>query len=306
MEEEEAGNFHLELCVQLPDELLVNVEEKKQAILEAAEVILSSQHIAAGDYANSLSKSSPDEEVTKFNSEGIIFAPEWQLSPQQLTTVQQTISAAFEHTCARLKELGLQEQLGTLGLPSCPYPGYDEYMARSTGRIDMVVPQLSSLDFLNSDAVPWYSLVQSILGPDTRCVFKGCVIGTPGCETQDWHKDGKHLWPIAVTNDAPLPPHCLNVFVPLVDITEENGPTEFQPTSHKHEDFQFSFKTIKPCLKAGQCLLFDYRLWHRGLANTTNANRPLLYLTYARSWYRDPSNFPGRSCFTEHTPQPKQ
>ena len=34
----------------------------------------------------------------------------------------------------------------------------------------------------------------------------------------------------------------------------------------------------------GDAILFDYRILHRGLANTSASPRPLAYFTYARSW----------------------
>ena len=46
--------------------------------------------------------------------------------------------------------------------------------------------------------------------------------------------------------------------------------------------------------KAGDALLFDYRLFHHGGANRSAAVRPILYLVYARSWFEDTHNFPGR------------
>lgn len=50
------------------------------------------------------------------------------------------------------------------------------------------------------------------------------VIAEPGAAEQKWHADGGHLciW-------KHLPCHCLNIFLPLVDITEELGPTELRP-----------------------------------------------------------------------------
>jgi ectoine hydroxylase-related dioxygenase (phytanoyl-CoA dioxygenase family) len=55
---------------------------------------------------------------------------------------------------------------------------------------------------------------------------RSLVISSSGCVDQAWHTDGPHM---SATTD--LPCHCLNVFVPLVDITSLNGPTEFRPGS---------------------------------------------------------------------------
>ena len=37
-------------------------------------------------------------------------------------------------------------------------------------------------------------------------------------------------------------------------------------------------------MAAGSATLFDYRLLHRGKANHTRQQRPLLYLTYGKPW----------------------
>jgi hypothetical protein len=50
------------------------------------------------------------------------------------------------------------------------------------------------------------------------------VIAEPGAAEQKWHADGGHL-----SMTTHLPCHCLNIFLPLVAITEELGPTELRP-----------------------------------------------------------------------------
>lgn len=50
------------------------------------------------------------------------------------------------------------------------------------------------------------------------------VIATPGAKEQKWHVDGGHL-----DLERHLPCHCLSVFIPLVDMSVELGPTEFLP-----------------------------------------------------------------------------
>ena len=40
---------------------------------------------------------------------------------------------------------------------------------------------------------------------------------------------------------------------------------------------------MTPLVKAGQCLLFDYRIRHRGLENRDTKARPVLYFTYSAS-----------------------
>lgn len=51
-------------------------------------------------------------------------------------------------------------------------------------------------------------------------------------------------------------------------------------------------------------VIFDYRLYHRGLANASRdgVSRPVLYLTFARSWFTDHENFPSTSLFDTDQP----
>ena len=51
----------------------------------------------------------------------------------------------------------------------------------------------------------------------------GCVVAMPGCPRQPVHPDGKHLF----DEGDHLPPHCITVFVPLIDMSEQLGPTGF-------------------------------------------------------------------------------
>lgn len=86
-----------------------------------------------------------------------------------------------------------------------------------------------------------------------------------------------------------MAPHCLNVFVPLVALTRDNGPTEFVPRSHS--SWEAAQPSVVPTLAAGGYLVFDYRLRHRGLGNRSGEARPLLYLTYAKPFFADVTNF---------------
>ena len=85
------------------------------------------------------------------------------------------------------------------------------------------------------------------------------------------------------------PVHAINVFVPLVDLTTDKGPTEFVPGSHR--DFDIGNPSTVVTAKAGQAILFDYRVKHRGLGNRSTDDRPLLYITYARPFWMDVYNF---------------
>merc|ERR1711862_649942 len=167
---------------------------------------------------------------------------------------------------------------------------------RGRGRYDMEIPafdnnpQLSNLFSKNNNNPPWMPIVRTIMGEEALLIHKGCFLSLPGSDTQVYHQDGIHL---SKTNQRPC--HAINVFIPLVDLTTKNGPTEFCKGTHILGNEHFQKQNIEiPLVKAGTPIIFDYRLGHRGLGNTTTDDvRPILYLTYAASNhnFRDSVNF---------------
>jgi hypothetical protein len=92
--------------------------------------------------------------------------------------------------------------------------------------------------------------------------------------------------------------YAVNVFVSLIDMSRELGPTEFVKGSHApgKENFDKN-RTDAPILKAGQPLIFNYRLGHRGLPNHhTSVTRFMYYCTYSickngKPLFEDKNNF---------------
>lgn len=187
--------------------------------------------------------------------------------------------------------------------------GYDEMVQRSPHRYEMPLPGggggvcgpgTAARAALDARLLP---LVREVLGPGARLAeaSPSVVLSRPGATDQAWHADGPHR-----SAAEHLPAHCLNVFVPLVDLTPANGPTQFRPGSHVHTRDLARLtllarikKTLRPAAApaptAGGAVVFDYRVLHRGLANTSPADRPVLVLTYCAPWYRDVLNYPRRS-----------
>mmetsp|Transcript_20032 Transcript_20032/g.30698 ORF Transcript_20032/g.30698 Transcript_20032/m.30698 type:complete len:303 (-) Transcript_20032:1469-2377(-) len=129
------------------------------------------------------------------------------------------------------------------------------------------------------------------------------VMASAGAAEQQWHQDGPHL---DIARHQPC--HCLNVFIPLMDVTLCHGPTELRPGTHYYTRNLASMmlaarakKTLRdpvlPLLHAGDALIFDYRVLHRGRANLSDEDRPILVMTFAKSWFSDVLNFPKRSMF---------
>ena len=75
----------------------------------------------------------------------------------------------------------------------------------------------------------------------------------------------------------------------------------FWPGSHVLADARKAFAGEMPSVAlAGarsDAIVFDYRVVHRGMANEASAARPVLYLTFCRSWFRDQQNFPDERLF---------
>jgi len=189
--------------------------------------------------------------------------------------------------------------------------GFAEGVQRAKGRYDILYGFNGNNEFMEVD-----TRLSPVLSQILRCkrmlLFNGLLHSNPGSNEQLWHADGEHLFP--GSGHSYLPVHSLNVFVPLVDITEDNGGTEFFLGSHRltgacenivwqdanhRENIGCTGKPVAFTCRAGSAILFDYRILHRGLANTSPEPRPVLYFTYARAWFRDMHNFPSRPLLDE-------
>ena len=129
-------------------------------------------------------------------------------------------------------------------------------------------------------------LTRALLGPKTYLEKCGLIQAHPGATAQRWHMDTPHLFACR----EHLPPHSLSVFIPLCDLDASNGPTEFQLMSHIKANLVRSSRCAATCCPAGSLVVYDPRVMHRGGANQSGADRPLVYLTLSRIWYRDTLN----------------
>lgn len=143
--------------------------------------------------------------------------------------------------------------------------GFKEIVQRHPLRYEMPYKMTDSVfDFVLEDS-RLKSVISTILECDDFIIAnRSLVVSLPGCENQSWHTDGPHL---SATKD--LPCHCLNLFVPLVDIDHSNGPTEFRPGSQYYtRNLAKSMlmakikKTLRPidspCLETGSVLLVSW------------------------------------------------
>jgi ectoine hydroxylase-related dioxygenase (phytanoyl-CoA dioxygenase family) len=169
---------------------------------------------------------------------------------------------------------------------------FREIVKRDGGRIDMrykldQAPYTDSQLAYNQFVFP---LMKHLLGGEDVCLlYMGVMFAKQSTETnQKWHGDGGHIFS---GDDAPhLPCHCINVFIPLVDLVPANGPTEFAIGTHVQGDFEKDQNKFPLCASAGSAVIFDYRLKHRGARNTTPVDRPILYMAFSRPWFKDVGN----------------
>ncbi|KAL3786346.1 hypothetical protein HJC23_000588 [Cyclotella cryptica] len=159
--------------------------------------------------------------------------------------------------------------------------GYKEIRQRTPGRYDIQIPtfDMDKFSFLHDSDASWMPLVCKFLAnPHVALIHKGIILSMGKSAKQGYHADGIHFHPL-----EHKPCYAVNVFFYLVDIDEKIGGTEFYEGSHKvcQEDLDQTTGAIRPLVKAGQPIIFDYRLGHLGLENKTKNTRPLLYLTYS-------------------------
>ena len=209
----------------------------------------------------------------------------WRLNDDQIQLCFNAGMEHFDQIMRTVKARDLHREL---------QDGFDLLRERGRGRYDMEIPAFddSLFSFLTDiKKAPWMPLVREILGKDVVLIHKGMFLSLPGAERQVYHQDGLHL-----TTQYQKPCHAINVFIPLLDMTMEHGPTEFCLGSHILGNDELKSEFLEtPLVSAGTPIIFDYRLGHRGNGNSSSSCRPIVYCTYAKSAdgkeFRDSVNF---------------
>ncbi|GMI03875.1 hypothetical protein TrVE_jg2538 [Triparma verrucosa] len=208
---------------------------------------------------------------------------QYGLNEEQIRVCYDAAIDHYEQVMHTVKSRGLAHEL---------QEGFDVLRERGFGRYDMTVPEYSKFEFLTSPNAAWMPIVHRCLGEKVERVHMGCFLSLPGSHHQIYHQDGVHL-----SETTQRPCHAVNVFIPLVDLCMANGPTEFVLGSHILENDDYDRSKIEtPTAPAGSPVIFDYRTGHRGMGNSTEEARPILYLTYsADGKFSDKVNFDQRS-----------
>lgn len=138
-------------------------------------------------------------------------------------------------------------------------------------------------------------IVQELMGDRVVADQWGCDVPLRGSEYQDLHVDYRNpLFPEAP--DFVLPMYFLVVSFGLVRITQEHGPIEIAPGTHRMmrldalravETGEIAMQTVP--LEIGDVLIRHPWALHRGTPNRTDLPRALVTIRYVRSWYTDAS-----------------
>lgn len=138
-----------------------------------------------------------------------------------------------------------------------------------------------------------YPLLTRLLGADLVLNSYSAVTSFPGAEHQHVHRDHELLFPEDEEASFSSPAYAVTVAIPLVDLDETTGGTSVWPRSHAGSMSVLSrIKRPVPVRpQMGSVYVMDYRLLHGGEPNLGQVPRPILYLVYARPWFKDACNF---------------
>ena len=219
----------------------------------------------------------------KFDAAGLLLleSSKWILSREALKTLKEAISQRYASKLAEAQEEGLVTKKRKDLLKDAETETLAGFNQRPGGRVDMV---LDDLDTVKGFDWPWAPAVKAILGPSSSLNYVGCVVARPGDATQNWHIDGVHS-----VEEYHARADRVIVFCPLTDLTEKTGCTEFIPTSHFKSRGKYKFEQVasmpraRHYIHAGTPVVMDYRLWHRGLPNTGETDRYLLYTVFQKA-----------------------
>ena len=194
---------------------------------------------------------------------------------------------------------------------------YHEDRANTSGEVlPMTLRNCIELDQMFRDMLvrePIFSLVEIILGKDSKYIGQNVIRNSPGVAIDFWHSDGDAFFPLPDSikrHDARVRMRVLwfTVQMALTDIeTIEHGPTQYVPGSHysgqtvdrarppddpKHDSDALRFDwdenpefegrgPVSVFCKAGDIYMQDPMTWHRGAPNTSDRRRYLLQSIYA-------------------------
>eukprot|EP00947_MAST-08B_sp_MAST-8B-sp1_P002748 g2748.t1 len=225
--------------------------------------------------------------------------------------------AVREHKKGRLALEGeMRDDDGNIVNPGGMAKYKTKIESRSKGRYEVKVPpELPWTDPRLIESPVVLPVVQTLLATSRLEIDTfSFVTSRPNTPHQHWHADTAPLFSkVEIGGTRNLPAHAVVMFMPLVNVTEELGPTKFLVGSHLkcdpstydkeciwygepqcitfNEHCPHANRVVEAPADRGSAVLFDLRILHAGGANKGSVNRPMMYLGWVWDWYVDPVNF---------------
>lgn len=172
-----------------------------------------------------------------------------------------------------------------------PLRDYSDIAERHLGRLDYRCG--FSADIFKQVETPIVEIVRSLSPTVDFRRYWGAIPSLGGSGPTSMHRD---VYPMLNSSegvnldrvDLGLPPYYFTALIPLVEITSENGPTQFIRGSHRVGVVDESHAEIyAPLLVPGDVVIFEGRTLHRGSANRSESERLIAYITFVAIWYHD-------------------
>ncbi|MEW9701742.1 phytanoyl-CoA dioxygenase family protein [Paenibacillus sp. SI8] len=139
--------------------------------------------------------------------------------------------------------------------------------------------------------------IEEILGPECQLSSMNGMRTTKNNGVSKWHVDEALFFPlpdgIEIDPQIRLPVYLVNALYYLDGITEELGPTQVVPGSHRAGvNLKFTedippYKGQEPVsilARAGDCLIFNSQVWHRGAPNLSDTPRYVQQVIYRKKF----------------------
>eukprot|EP00802_Teleaulax_amphioxeia_P014307 Tamp_14370.p1 GENE.Tamp_14370~~Tamp_14370.p1 ORF type:complete len:318 (+),score=38.11 Tamp_14370:85-954(+) len=219
----------------------------------------------------------------------VLRANEGVLDTQLVDSAREEARVDLECMLSRLRKLGFDTDKDSFSFDECVHRSTKRYHLKLERRR---LPPSSPWHDVSSAAAAWATPVIEACGlkGELEVAVEGVLTSLPGAPHQRFHQDG----PLGGS---------YNCFVPLVDASAQKSGTEFWVGSHAHPSVpQLALsgkigvseaetlkeiigdpdtKIVQPPLGAGDVLIYQYPVIHRGPANPAGEARPIYNCAWA-------------------------
>lgn len=210
----------------------------------------------AGTYTN---------EIEQLHRDGYVLFQN-VLSSEEIDEIKEGVRYAFEGKGAAVMLQGPMFEKGEVFEKLVDYPGIIDFM-------------------------------EEVLGADCQLSSMNGMRTMKDNGVSKWHVDEALFFPlpdnIELDSRIQLPVYLMNALYYLDDITEEMGPTQVVPGSHRAgkllnfteeiEDYKGQ-EPISILAKKGDCLVFNSQVWHRGAPNQSDKARYVQQIIYRKKF----------------------